>query len=298
MVRRSASRVCRGSYARKRRRWCDGFARGDVEIIIVSDGALNLVPSALARDKDAELAGVLEKAGLPKDRVVAPVNVTFVKRGAELIAIDCGAGPNFMESAGKLADNLAAAGIDAKAVTRIVFTHGHPDHLWGVIDEFDNSPRFPNANYMMSAAEIDLWLSPDAETKVPADRANFVPGARRNLKDIKARLTAVTPGQEVAPGLTAIDTAGHTQGHISIAIAGAPEPLIVLGDALTHPVISFAYPDWRPAADHEPGRAVAMRQKLLDRLVADRATIIGTHLPGLGLGRVEKRGAAYGFVAG
>lgn len=273
------------------------IARGEFEVIVVSDGALNLAPNALARDRDAEVAATLEKAGMPKDRVIAPVNVTFVKRGAELIAIDCGAGPNFMEGAGKLADNLSAAGIEAKAVTKVVFTHGHPDHLWGVIDEFDNSPRFPNAQYVMSAAELDLWLSPDAETKVPSDRANFVPGARRNLKEIKDRLTTVTPGQEVAKGLVAIDTAGHTQGHISIEIAGGPEPLIVLADALTHPVISFAYPDWRPAADHEPDRAAALRKKLLDRLVADRATIIGTHLPGLGVGRVEKRGAAYGFVA-
>jgi glyoxylase-like metal-dependent hydrolase (beta-lactamase superfamily II) len=271
---------------------------GESEIIVVSDGVLNLAPSALARDRDAEVSGVLEKAGLPNERVIAPVNVTFVRRGTELIAIDCGAGPNFMESAGKLAYNLSVAGIDAKAVTKVVFTHGHPDHLWGVIDEFDNSPRFPNASYVMSAVELDLWLSPDAETKVPADRANFVPGARRNLKAIKERLTTVAPGQEVAKGLVAIDTAGHTQGHISIEIAGGPEPLIVLADALTHPVISFAYPDWRPAADHEPDRAVAMRRKLLDRLVADRATVIGTHLTGLGVGRVEKRGAAFGFVAG
>jgi glyoxylase-like metal-dependent hydrolase (beta-lactamase superfamily II) len=272
--------------------------RGDLEIIIVSDGALGLSLETIARDKNAaEVARVLEAAGLPKDRVIAPVNVTFVKRGAELIAIDCGAGPNFMETAGKLSDNIAAAGIDPKAVTKVVFTHGHPDHLWGAIDEFDNAPRFPNASYVMTAAELDLWLSPDAETKLPADRANFVLGARRNLKELKDKLSTVTPGQPVAPGLVALDTAGHTQGHIAIEIAGGPDPLIVIADALLHPVVSFEHPDWRPAADHEPERAVTMRQKLLDRLVIDRATIIGTHLTEPGLGRVEKAGAAYRFVA-
>ncbi len=270
---------------------------GAFEIIVLSDGHLEL-PSANfgANVSDRELAQAL--AGSPQARgaIAAPTNVTLVRSGADLILIDVGAGPNFMETAGKLPLSLAAAGIDPASITKVVLTHGHPDHLWGAIDEFDDSHRFPKAAYVISEAEWALWMTGDASAKVPATRQNFIPGAKRNLAQLKNRITTVKPGQDVHPGITAIDTAGHTQGHISLEIAAGNERLIVLGDALTHPVISFRYPEWRPVADHEAERAVATRKGLLDRLATDKARIIGFHLPFPGLGIVERRGATYAFA--
>ena len=66
-----------------------------------------------------------------------------------------------MPSAGKLADNLAAAGIDRDAITMVVYTHGHPDHLWGVVDDFDE-PVFAKARYVVAAAEWDFWHGANA----------------------------------------------------------------------------------------------------------------------------------------
>ncbi|MEQ1649788.1 MAG: MBL fold metallo-hydrolase [Hyphomicrobiaceae bacterium] len=270
---------------------------GAFEIISVFDGYMDVAAAGAAANKtDTEVDATLLAAGLPKSRILQPINVTFVRTTSDLIAIDVGAGPNFLDGLGKLGDSMSAAGLDPKAVTKVLFTHGHPDHLWGAIDEFDDSIRFPNAQYMMAAVELDLWLSPDAATKLPTDRANFVPGARRNLTALKDKLSTFKPGQDVAPGIRAIDTAGHTQGHTSFEIAG-PEPLVILGDALIHPVISFAHPDWRPAADHEPDRAATMRKALLDRLATDRARILGYHLIRPGLGRVERKDAGYRFIA-
>jgi glyoxylase-like metal-dependent hydrolase (beta-lactamase superfamily II) len=139
-------------------------------------------------------------------------------------------------------------------------------------------------------------MSDDVLTKIPADRQKFAPGAKRNLSRIKDKVRTIKPGEDIAAGLRAIDTRGHTQGHISIEIAGGREPLIVLGDALTHPVISFAHPGWTPAADHEPDLGAATRMKLLDRLARDRSPVIGYHLPFPGLGRVERKGGAFAFV--
>ena len=85
--------------------------------------------------------------------------------------------------------------------------------------------------------------SSDAVKSLPEERAGFVTGARRNLARIEGKLTRFKPGDEIVPGLRAIDTAGHTQGHISLELAGG-DGLVVLGDALTHPVISFRHPEW------------------------------------------------------
>jgi hypothetical protein len=58
--------------------------------------------------------------------------------------------------------------------------------------------------------------------------------------------------------------------------------VVVLSDALTHIIISFAHPDWMPAADHhDPQRAAAVRKTLLDKLATDRERGIGFHLPSL-----------------
>jgi glyoxylase-like metal-dependent hydrolase (beta-lactamase superfamily II) len=204
-----------------------------------------------------------------------------------------------MPTAGKLAENMETAGFDRKAVTKIVFTHAHPDHLWGTLDDFDNEPMFPNASYVISAAELNFWLAQDAISRLPEDRQNFAAGARRNLERIKDKLQTIEPGREIAPGMRVLDTSGHTAGHICVELSSGRDSMVVLGDALTHPIISFAHPDWMPAADHhDPQRAAAVRKTLLDKLANDRQRIIGFHLPFPGIGFAERSGSVYRFVPG
>jgi glyoxylase-like metal-dependent hydrolase (beta-lactamase superfamily II) len=157
---------------------------------------------------------------------------------------------------------------------------------------------FPNASYVISAAELDFWMAPDVATRLPADRQNFAPGAQRNLQRIKDKLRIIAPGEDVTAGIRSLDTSGHTPGHISIEISSGNQGLIVLADALTHPTISFAHPEWQPAGDHyDPDRAVAIRKALLDRLASDRTVVIGFHLPFPGVGYVVRNGSAYRFEA-
>lgn len=275
------------------------FKHGANEIIVVSDGHL-LIPARLAAPdvdaKEREAAQAL--AGQTGDMSQPPTNVTLIKTEKDLILIDTGSGPNFMATAGRLADNLAGAGIAPEQVTKVLFTHGHPDHLWGTIDEFEDKPRFAKAAHLMADVEHDFWMSADAPSRMPADRASFVVAAQRNLKGVEGQLQRFKPGSEVVPGVAAVLTAGHTQGHVSFEVGGGPGPLVVLGDALTHPIISFQHPDWRPAADHEPERAVATRKALLDRLATDKSLVIGFHLPFPGIGRVERKDGGFRFVAG
>lgn len=274
------------------------FKLGEFEITVVSDGHL-MLPARLAAPEapEAERAAALAAAGTSGDMSQPPTNVTVIKTGKDIIVVDAGSGPNFMPTAGKLSANLEAAGISADAVTKVVFTHGHPDHLWGALDDFEESPRFANATHLMGAAEWDYWISDDAEKGLPADRATFVAAARRNIAGIETKAERIKVGQEIAPGIRTFDTPGHTQGHISLELASGGETLVVLGDALTHPVISFAHPEWRPAADHVPELAVETRKRLLDKLSAEKSRVIGFHLPFPGIGRVEKKDGAFAYVA-
>jgi glyoxylase-like metal-dependent hydrolase (beta-lactamase superfamily II) len=112
------------------------------------------------------------------------MHITLVRTPDETILIDVGAGPHYMPGAGKLADNMDRAGIDRKSVTKVVLTHAHPDHLWGLLDDFDDTPLFPNASYVMSSAEFEFWMAEDVAARLPEDRRNFAPTARRNLTSI------------------------------------------------------------------------------------------------------------------
>jgi glyoxylase-like metal-dependent hydrolase (beta-lactamase superfamily II) len=272
------------------------FKHGNFDVTVVSDGHLVLptsflAPAAPAAERDA----LLKQSGETGEQFQSPTNVTLIGSGNELILVDAGSGDRFMPTAGKLWDNLKAAGIDKTKITKVVFTHGHPDHLWGTIDELDDL-ILPDAPYYVAAAEWDFWHSDDATRGLPAERAGFVTGARRNYAAIKERVTMFKPGDDIVTGLRVITTPGHTQGHVSLEVAGG-DGLIVGGDALTHPLISFQHPDWQPTADHVPAQAVETRHKLLDRLAADRSRLIGFHLPYPGTGRVERKDGAYRYVA-
>ena len=273
------------------------FKHGAFEVTVVSDGHLVLPVSFLAPDAPpAERAALLKAAGETGEQFNSPTNVTLIRAGADLILIDMGSGDRFMPSAGKLWDNLKAAGIDKGKITKVIFTHGHPDHLWGAVDELDDLVT-PDASFFVAGAEWDFWTGDNALRGLPAERAGFVTGARRNYAAIKPRVKMVKPGDDIVSGLRVIDTSGHTQGHVSLELAGS-DGLIVGGDALTHAQISFQHPEWKPAADHVPVQAVATRRRLLDRLATDRMKLLGFHLPYPGLGVVERKDGAYRFVAG
>jgi len=159
------------------------YALGEFSITVLSDGHL-VVPSAfLARNAPRqELEEAMIIAGQGGERVNAPTNITLVRTKSNLILIDTGSGPHFMPTAGKLLENMEATGIDPRSITQVVYTHGHPDHLWGTLDDFDEEPNFPNASYVLSAAEWNLWMSGDVLTRIPKDRHNFAAGAARNLQ--------------------------------------------------------------------------------------------------------------------
>ncbi len=264
---------------------------GDAAVTVLSDGGFEMPAAMLARDVEPEMIRSVARLAGPLTTVL---NVTCLRRGDQTIVFDCGSGANFLPGTGKLAASLEAAGIAPDSVTHVLFTHLHPDHLWGALDDFD-TPLFPNARWFADTAEVAYWTNPKVYEGLPEDRHAFAAGAQRVLKELGDRLETRTPGQDWAPGVTAFSTAGHTPGHVSFAFNDAQGPVFVLGDALTHAVISFAHPDWRPASDHDPDRAVATRRALLERAVAEKARIIGYHLTGA-IGRVEKQGAAYRFV--
>ncbi|WP_306113707.1 MULTISPECIES: MBL fold metallo-hydrolase [unclassified Roseovarius] len=262
----------------------------------LSDGNL-VLPAGFFFDglpKD-ELLPILRAHDVPTDQLVPPCNVTLLRDGTRTVLFDVGAGPGFMSSAGKLLDSLDAVDVAPEEVTHVVFTHAHPDHLWGVLDDFDD-PVFTEAAYMIGQVEWDYWRNPETVNTIGDARASFAVGAARRLEAIADRITLITADQEILPGVAAVASYGHTPGHLSFEIRAGTEAVLVGGDAIGNHHVAFARPDWGSGADQDPALGAKTRQRLLDKLAQEQMTLIGFHLPGGGIGRVERQGDAYRFV--
>lgn len=259
-----------------------------------SDGALGFPDvDTPTPDATAEQVAALRAASGRASGPMRPVNVTLLRRGDRVILFDAGGGAQFQPTVGLLPARLAAAGIAADDVTDILLTHAHPDHLWGVLDEFDEA-AYPNATLRVARAELDYWTDPGVLDSAPAFRAPHVIGAQNRFDALSDRIAPFDDGAEVAPGVEAVATPGHTPGHTAFAVHGPEGGVLVAGDALTDPVLSVERPAWRSVVDLDAETAVTTRLRLLDRLAADGMAFVAYHLPEPGLHRIARR--ADGFV--
>ncbi len=269
---------------------------GEAELTVISDGTFTLPQSLLLPGVDqAALDALLKTHGATADFTVQ-TNVCVVRLGSTVALIDTGAGPDFMPTLGRFGDRLGEAGIAPDSITHVIFTHAHADHFWGVLDPFGDTSLWPKAKHVMALAERDFWLTPDAADKVPEFQKSMAVGITRRLKALGDVITTAKPGDEIVAGISLVATPGHTPGHVSVAIRSGSEECLILGDALTHPAISFGAPGWRWGSDIDWEQAASTRARVLEDAAQRKLALLGYHLPWPGLGRAEKAGSAYRFV--
>lgn len=269
---------------------------GSARLTTVSDGNLVLpggfIFDPMPRD---ELTPILDQFGVSSERLTPECNLALYRDGSNTVLFDVGSGPDFVDSAGTLLDSLDAAGLSPEEVTHVVFTHAHPDHIWGLLDDFDD-PIFTEATYMMGRTEWDYWWDPDTVNTIGDARAAFAVGARRRMEIIEDAVVRFDDGQEILPGIAAVATYGHTPGHMSFEIRSDNQAALIAGDAIGNHHVAFARPEWPSGSDQARTSAAETRLRLFDRVVQDDMTLVGFHLPDGGIGRVETAAEGYRFV--
>lgn len=272
------------------------FAHGAFDITVLSDGFIMLPAEVILPDAaPEERPAILKRLGGTSDSAPFQVNIPLIRTGSDLILIDNGSGDKFQASAGKLAANLKAAGVDPASITKIVFTHAHPDHAGATIGP-DGMLLYPNARYFIGEAEWQFWTDPNYEKNMPSVLHEFARGAQRDLSAVRDRITRVKPGDDIVAGMRVLDTRGHTPGHISLEVSGR-DTLIVAGDVATSNVVFFEHPNWHFGFDTEPEIALKNRKAFLDRAANEKIKLLGYHWAYPGVGYAERKDGAYRFVA-
>lgn len=276
---------------------------GDIQVNVVSDGGTTfaLPEKFVLNAKKEEVSAALDKAFLPKDMITVNYTPLVLNTGGNVVVIDTGNGPDAFKStkgsAGQFAGNLVAAGFDPKSVDTVVISHFHADHINGLLNA-EGTLAFPNAEVLVPAAEWKYFMDDGEMSRAPEGRMQTVfKNARRVLEaGLKKKVTPYEWGKEVAPGLLAVETIGHTPGHTSYVLSSGSDKLFIQSDVTNHPTLFVSNPGWHLMFDQDPVVAETTRRKIYDMLVADRMRVQGFHYPFPANGFVEKDGNGYRLV--
>ena len=273
---------------------------GDIDVLVVSDGVLPLPTEMLAHNADPGVRQAwLDEMFLPPNAFDWSLNVVLVRSGAQTILIDAGLGldPNLnLPRAGQSIRRLAAAGIDLAAVTDVVLTHMHMDHVGGLLVEGVKERLRADLRIHVSAREIAFWQAPDFTRAVMPEgfpdalRAT----AKRFAEEYRSQLRPFEDEALIAPGVVASRTGGHTPGHSVVRVRSGEDGLIFAGDAVF--AVGFEHPDWHNGFEHDPEEAARVRRALLTELAANGHQLVATHLPFPSVGRVAVDGNAFRWV--
>ncbi|MCF4996837.1 MBL fold metallo-hydrolase [Pseudomonas syringae] len=273
---------------------------GDIDVLVVSDGVLPLPTSTMSTNAEpATRAAWFKNMYLGPDAFDWALNVLVVRSGEQTILVDAGLGGQFpgFPRAGQFPKRLKAAGIELEDVTDVVITHMHMDHIGGLlVDDVKNRLR-PDVRIHVAATEVEFWKSPDFSlTTMPEPVPEVLRStAEQFIEAFHSKLCLFDEEYEVAPGVTAKRTGGHTPGHCVVYVNSGGERLTFAGDALFP--VAFDHPEWHNGFEHDPEESIRVRVRLMQEAAASGELLVATHLPFPSVGRVAINGDTFRWVA-
>ena len=270
---------------------------GDIEVFSLHDGSVERV-LADGFVKNAALDDVkkaLTTSGGSPDKFDNPFTVTAIRTGGKVVLFDTGFGGNGPPTVGKLAENMKAAGLDPAAVSTVIISHFHGDHISGLWVKETNAQVFPNAEILMPEVEYKYWTDPALVEKLPEAARGGVRRIQSTFPTWK-NIKQYVDGAELAPGVRAIATPGHTVGHMSFLVASGGQQLFIQSDVTGIHQLFVRNPGWFSMFDADGPKAEATRRALFDRVIAEKGMIAGYHFGFPNVGTLSKDGNGYAFA--
>ena len=258
---------------------------GDIQCAILQEGAAFMDrASVIARYPNVEPADVA--AALGDSEPSGSLNLLTINSGGARILADVGFGDDGPPGMGGTLRGLASLGLSPADIDIVFLTHFHGDHIAGFFAPA-GEPVYANATYVTMQSEWDEWMGRWAASSADADQQNLA-----RFKALRHRFQFVGAGDEIAPGVTVFEMAGHTLGHAGLLVESGGERLLHVVDLL-HQHFQFANLDWHFSFDSDPVQAVQTRRRVLQHCADEDLLTLFYHLDFPGLGKVTREDGTF-----
>jgi glyoxylase-like metal-dependent hydrolase (beta-lactamase superfamily II) len=241
----------------------------DVTFTFIADGAMSLAPHPFLKAASSEYWAQHPEQLDSQGWIVMSAGGLLVERDHHRMLIDAGFGSATAANTfsrvncGSFLDVLSHLGVAPTDIDTFAFTHLHVDHTgWAFVDSASGrrEPTFPNATYVLAALEWEPIARGERPPGVPAERELIQP-----LQSHTA-LRLIGDSEDVAPGITAVVTPGHSSGHTSYVVTTSKgNRLIAFGDCF-HTPVQMLHPEWSSDPDIDPAAVPGARQRLINEL--------------------------------
>ena len=263
---------------------------GDVTITALTDGSISFDPRVLFPETPLE-AWEPFYGRFPEyfdgQHFRNNLGSFLFSSGGKHVLADTGFGPHGEmlgdPAPGELIRDMQRKGIDPDDVDTVFLTHLHGDHVgWNMREDVDaTQPTFSNARYRVHEhdwhhfSQDEMLVGPRGE----AMQRSVMPVEKLGLLDLMDGTT------QLAPGIEAYHTPGHTPGHMSLLISSRNQRALLIGDIAGSPM-QITETEWLYTPDTDPALGRESRRKIIERAVEEDATVIGSHLSYPGWGKI------------
>ena len=262
---------------------------GEYKVTYLPDGEGYTIPSLSYHGSTEEDWKNLKQYLNIEGKSLVSIGSFLIEYKNEKILFDLGIGnihysqPEGYGDGGELLNNLKKAGLDRKDITKVIFSHFHPDHIgWTSIEE--NGKRvltFPNAEYYSSKSEWDFWKD-NIDHPLAIDQQLF-------REPLEGKIKFLKDGEEIIPNLFVKFEFGHTPGLINLILNADGKRMWFISD-MVHSDLQFENPEWCFFTDNNEERAIKTRKNAFDDLSQPNTIIANSHFIEEAFGYLKKEG--------
>jgi glyoxylase-like metal-dependent hydrolase (beta-lactamase superfamily II) len=216
------------------------------------------------------------------NRISMTMRAMLVDGGGHRLLVDSGAGTklgdkmlkNYVIETEGLAAALERAEVDPTTVTDAVATHLHFDHAGGYT-YFDESGDpglvMPEAIHHIQRRQWEAALEPNDKDRASFFEENYLPIEKAGKLDLLEGDT------ELYPGISVIETGGHTPGHQVLLVETDEGNLLYCGDLI--PLASHINLPYIMSYDHFPLSTLEEKKRILGRAADEGWVLFFEHDP-------------------
>ena len=244
----------------------------------LGDYRVEIIPDTEFRLDGGAMFGVVprvvwERVSPPdeKNRIRMNMNCVFIDTGKEKILVETGIGEKWSDKQIEmygifrerpLADTLfEITGCRPEDITIVVNTHLHFDHAGGNTIGKDSRPQFPNARYLISAAELEHATDPHERDRASYLSENWEPMRR------SGQLEMMPDDYEVVPGLRMQTIRGHSETMQTWRLDRGGQTMYGFADLI--PTRHHVPLPWIMGYDLYPTETLAFKKQVLPRAVKE-----------------------------